>query len=109
MEGFDEISGHLVFILQNATDALETRVFAELDGEALHEHAYPDNGTLLIGIELRRRLDHAAVDRLRGIVPTAARRSAELRSVYRGEGSDGPREARRRFEALWVGLAPEGD
>lgn len=98
----------LVFILRHATESLEDRVFAELDGATLSEHAYPDYGPRLVGIELRRRLDGPQLHRLRAIVRAAGQRAADLPSAYRGEGADGPMETSRRFEALWVALGPEG-
>ncbi len=97
----------LVYILRHATDALRSRVFDALSSEALMEYSYLDYGPLLIGLELSRRLDRTALDRLRSIVPIAANRATRLPAVHRGEGADGPEEASRRFDALMLGLATE--
>lgn len=96
----------LIHILDHATEVLFDRVYKELGGD-LASTDYANYGALLLGLDLRTRLDDATLKRLLTIVRSSILRAPAYPELSR---TAAPRRldldtAIQRFEALAAGMA----
>lgn len=93
----------LVYIFENASDALHERIYGEL-GEIVSEQDYDENGPFLLGADVASIVDLAEREKVEAIVERMVldpRADRHLARVGRGTDPDG---VRRWFRAFLRGL-----